>query len=251
MKSIEVAGKSIEEAKQAALEQLGVAEAEVEFEVLKRPGAVAGLFGGGEYRLRATVTAEAKGEEVAAIAETAPEAAEPAQAPEAIEEPETQPSGARAQVCQEIAERAQQIATDLVRFIGIENAEVIITDTSDREVALEIQADNAGLLIGRHGETLDALQLIVAIGANKGFEDGVRVILDTENYRQRHLETLESMAQSYAQEVKAKGEEVVIPDLKAYERRVVHMALRDDPEVKTYSEGEGRDRVLVISPVRR
>jgi len=249
MRSIEIAGKSIEEAKQTALEQLGVPEAEVEFEVLKRPGAVAGLFGGGEYLVRATVIAEAQDEggevsaEAAAEVEEQPETAEEAEAPEAVQ------GDARAQVRQQIAERAQQITADIVQFIGVENVEVIVREISEREIALEIQADNAGLLIGRDGETLDAMQLVVAIGANKGFTDGVRVILDTENYRQRHTEMLENMAQSCAQKAKDQGEELVMPDLNAYERRIVHMALRDDPEVKTYSEGEGNDRVLVISPV--
>ncbi len=249
MRSIEIVGKSIEEAQQAALEQLGVSEAEVRFEVLKRPGAVAGLFGSGEYRVRATVIAEGQDEGGEVSAEAAAKVEEQAEAAEETEEPEAEPSDARAQVRQQIAERAQQVTADIVRFIGVENAEVIVREISEREIAIEIQTDDAGLLIGRDGETLDAMQLVVAIGANKGFTDGVRVILDTENYRQRHTEMLENMAQSYAQKAKDQGEELVIPDLNAYERRIVHMALYDDPGIKTYSEGEGHDRVLVISPV--
>lgn len=133
--------------------------------------------------------------------------------------------------------------------MGIENLEVEITGVDTEEVRLGIEGDNLGLLIGRHGETIDALQLVVAIGANKPFQDGARVILDAENYRARHKKMLEDMAADYAEEVKERGKEAVIPNLKAYERRIVHLALVDDPDVETYSEGEGTDRCLVISPV--
>jgi len=110
--------------------------------------------------------------------------------------------------------------------------------------------DSLGLLIGQEGNTLDALQLIVAIGANKGIEDGCRVVLDTANrYRERHCEHLRRRARQAAEEARATGREVVMSDLKSYERRIVHMELADEPGIETYSEGEGRYRRLVISPV--
>lgn len=134
-------------------------------------------------------------------------------------------------------------------MLGIENLEVEITGVDSDEVRLDVKGDNLGLLIGRHGQTIDAMQLVVAIGANKPFDDGARVILDAENYRARHKQMLEDMAADYAEEVKERQEEAVIPDLKAYERRIMHLALVDDPDVETYSEGEGSDRQLVISPI--
>jgi len=111
-----------------------------------------------------------------------------------------------------------------------------------------VEGDDLGLLIGRHGATLDAVQLIVAIGANREVNDGARVIVDAEGYRARHRQVIEGRAIKLAEEAVASGKEVVVPDLKAYERRLMHLTLKDNPTVETYSEGEGADRVLVISP---
>lgn len=151
---------------------------------------------------------------------------------------------------QQVADRARELTDNMARMMGVENLEVEITGVDEDEVRLDIKGENLGLLIGHHGETIDAMQLIVAIGANKPFDDGARVILDAENYRARHREMLEEMAADYAKAVKDRGEEAVIPDLKAYERRIMHLTLVDDPDVETYSEGEGSDRHLVISPVK-
>jgi spoIIIJ-associated protein len=169
----------------------------------------------------------------------------------ATDEFEPTSAGDRNQRLQQIAEQARQLTVELVTLMGIGEAEVELVGTSDREISLEISAHNAGMLIGRHGETLDALQLIVAIGANKGFREGARIVLDTEGYRNRHVKMLEDMARSYASKVKERGQELVVEDLKAYERRIIHMTLRDEPDVETYSEGDGTDRVLVISPVTK
>lgn len=240
MKSIEVAGKTLDAAKSAALEQLGVAEGEVQFEVLKKPGAVAGLLGGGEYLVKATLMQSQDGRP--------DETVQQEEGSDLTDQPESEPDGDQDARLQQIAERALQVTADLIELMGVENGQVKLVDISDREIALEISTDSPGMLIGRHGETLDALQLVVAIGANKGLREGARIILDTEDYRQRHVEMLENMARSYAAKAKDKGQEVVIEGLKAYERRIVHMTLRDDPDVGTYSEGEGNDRILVISP---
>ncbi len=267
MKSVEAAGKTLDEAKRAALEQLGVGEEEVEFEVLKRPGAVAGLFRSGEYSVRATLRAEMEEvtEEEHAAAETAeeelaPEAEEAAEdatgeevvaaevTEEAVPEETEGLSAGREEVLDEIATKAKDAASDIVGLMGMGDVSVEVTGVEDTEIGLEISGDEPGLLIGRDGETLDALQLVVAIAANKGRADGARIVLDAENYRERHVHKLEDMARSYAAEAKESDQEVVLPDLRPYDRRIIHMTLRDDPEVETYSEGEGRRRVLVISP---
>jgi len=259
MRSIEAAGKSIEEAKEKALAELGVAESDVTIEVVKRPGTVAGLFGGGEYRVKVTVSADLQNEKAEAAegqgAETVVEAdTEEVAAREipAADDQAVSAGGESADILDDtvalVGRRAQQAAEDIARMVGVDNVRTRLTQTEEREVCIQVDGDNPGLLIGRHGETLDALQLIVAIAANKGLDDGARVIVDAEDYRNRHTQMIEKMARSYASEAKEKGQEVVMPDLKAYERRIVHMTLRDDPDVETYSEGEGAERVLVISP---
>jgi len=104
------------------------------------------------------------------------------------------------------------------------------------------------MLIGRHGATLDALQMLAGLVANSGFEHGARVVVDAEQYRERRRQMLVEMAQQQADKAKESQQEVVIPDLKPFERRIIHLALKEDPEVETYSEGEGDERCIVISP---
>jgi len=128
------------------------------------------------------------------------------------------------------------------------NAEVVVNEIEEGEITVEIRGEGLGLLTGRHGATLDALQMLAAIVANPNHDPGSRIIVDAENYRERRRELLRQMAIQQAEKAKESQQEVVIPDLKAFERRIVHLALKDDPEVETYSEGEGDDRCIVISP---
>ena len=241
MRSVEVSDKTIEAAKEAALEQLGVPEDRVQFEVLRSPDTAAGLPGSAEYVIRATIAEDADSPEGTSMTDKA----SPAQTDGFPEAPQISDRDSR---LQQIAERACQLTTDIIGLMGAADGKVTLTGTTDREIALDISTENAGMIIGRHGDTLDALQLIVAIGANKGFIEGARVILDTEGYRSRHVESLQDMARSYADRAREKDQELVIEGLNAYERRIIHMTLRDDPDVETYSEGDGNDRVLVISP---
>ncbi|NLO04311.1 MAG: KH domain-containing protein [candidate division WS1 bacterium] len=241
MDCAEGSGKTLEEAQQAALAELGATADEVQFEILERPGPLTGLFRRQqEYRVRASrtpMTGESEAQEPSAAVEEI-----------AISGDEQSAEVAEQMPHQELAEAGRDLLSRIITLMGVEG-EVRIEECTDEEVRLNVVGDDVGLLIGRHGVTLDALQLVVAIGANREANEGVRVIVDAEDYRARHKDMIESKAQKLAAEAKATGREIVVPDLKAYERRLMHLALEDDPEVETYSEGTGDDRVLVISPV--
>jgi len=230
-------GKTLEEARQDALDRLGVSEDQVEFEVLDKPGGLSGILGRSTWRVRARVAEEeAEETEDAAAADDVP--ADTTAAPDT--EDGVMPH-------RDLAEAGREVLQQMVTLMGSDGV-VEFGACTDGEVELNIEGEDLGILIGRHGATLDAIQLIVAIAANRDVADGARVIVDAEGYRERHRQMLEARAQEYANEVKSSGREVVIPDLKSYERRYMHMLLKDDPDVETYSEGEGDDRVLVISP---
>ena len=230
-------GKTLEEARQDALDKLGVSEEQVEFEVVDKPGGLSGILGRSACKVRARLI-EADIEEPEA-ATAANEIATDAPAASATED--------GIMPHQELAEAGREFLQQMVTYMGADGVVEISSCTED-EVELNVEGEDLGILIGRHGATLDAIQLIVAIAANRDIADGARVIVDAEGYRERHRQMLEARAQEYADEVKSSGREVVIPDLKSYERRYMHVLLKDDPEVATYSEGEGADRVLVISP---
>lgn len=235
MDTAQATGKTLEEAKAAALAQLGATEDEADIEIIEEPRKLLGFIGNaGDYVVKATLKISAPAVE----AEAAPEA-EPQEAPAA-----PVAAGVPNQI---IADRAQQFLAETTRLMGL-TTDVVVTEMVPGEVSLEIRGEGLGLLIGRHGATLDALQMLAAVVANTGYDQGARIVVDAENYRERRREMLRTMAIQQAEKAKESQQEVVIPDLKAFERRIVHLALKDDPDVETYSEGEGEDRCIVISP---
>jgi spoIIIJ-associated protein len=126
-------------------------------------------------------------------------------------------------------------------------AEIHIDDTEDG-IKITLRGPNMGILIGHRGETLDSLQYLVSLVINKDCSGSQykRVVLDTENYRQKREETLKRLAQRLAQNAKATNKSIVLEPMNPYERRIIHAALQDNPYVKTRSEGEEPFRKVVI-----
>ncbi len=249
MRSVEVTGKTLEEAKAAAAEQLGVSEDELSYEIIEEPKRFLGLLGTSDYRITASVqdTAVQDGTDEPAAAEAPGD--EPVDEPAAGSEnaeTEAAPPG-DGSVQQLVAHNALEALENIISLMDLD-AEVTLGEVTDEEVALEVIGTDAHRLVGRQGATLDALQLIVAVMANRGLDDGARVIVDAEGYREQRTQLLEEMACSHAEQAKEAMKEIVIKDLKPYERRIIHLALKDDPDIETYSEGEGNDRHIVISP---
>lgn len=244
MRSVEATGKTLEEATAAAAELLDAAVADLDIEVLDEPKkGVWGLLGGHEFRVKATL---AGGDEQPPTTEPqAPVAAPPD--PQAPSEPgapaDTLPPGD----VTALADSAVEVLNHITSLMGL-RAQAEVASIEEEQVTVELTGEDAGRLIGHHGATLDALQLITAIIAHRDAPRAVRLVLDAEGYRARREETLREMALSHADQARQAGKEIVITDLKPYERRIVHLTLRDNPDVETYSEGEGDDRRLVISP---
>ncbi|MDR2006347.1 MAG: protein jag [Acidaminococcales bacterium] len=115
-------------------------------------------------------------------------------------------------------------------------------------VNFEIYGPDMGILIGKHGQTLDALQYLVNLVANKGHDNWVKIQLDIENYRKRREETLSRLALRLADKVRRRSERVALEPMNSHERKIIHMALQDDRRITTYSEGEGHYRHVVITP---
>ena len=259
MHEIELRAKTLEEARKAAAFQLGVSPEQIEIEVLEEPrGLVAGLLGG-TYRVRARIKQEVfapgsdheqsiEEEEQFDVSKfTLSGAQEPATPPA---EPEPAVDDKEGPPNTQVAENAREFLNGLMKVWGLD-AEAQITYAGPDEVHIELVGEDLAVLIGRYGTTLDALQTITAAAANRGVEQGARVILDAENYRERRRESLERLARSTAEKVKKTGREIAIPNLRAHERRVIHLTLRDDPDVETYSQGEGSRRRLIVAPKRR
>lgn len=144
-------------------------------------------------------------------------------------------------------EACEKFVEDVLNAMNME--EVKVTSTVDEEGALSItmEGKNMGILIGKRGQTLDSLQYLASLVANKGEEEYVRVKVDTENYRQRRKDTLENLAKNIASKVRRTGRAVVLEPMNPYERRVIHSALQADRYVETHSEGEEPFRKVVVT----
>jgi spoIIIJ-associated protein len=131
-----------------------------------------------------------------------------------------------------------------------EPATVTATQEEDR-INLLIETSDAGLLIGKQGQTLDALQYLVTKMLAKQTRGKVRIAIDVEAYRARHNEALALLAQKYGEKVKRSGRPITLNPMNPYDRRIVHMALQGDKDLKTISRGEGLYKKVVISPARK
>ena len=117
----------------------------------------------------------------------------------------------------------------------------------EKEMSINLVGEDMGILIGKRGQTLDSLQYLVGMVVNKGSEGYIRVKLDTENYRSRRKETLETLAKNIAYKVKRTKRSVSLEPMNPYERRIIHAALQNDKYVTTRSEGEEPFRQVVIA----
>lgn len=150
----------------------------------------------------------------------------------------------------EIADTAIAALKDVLKYFNVGEVTIDEYEGDEGELILDITGDDLAVLIGRHGKTLDALQfLISAITVRKiGFR--FPVIIDVESYKNRQRQKLESLAHSSANKAASQGRSIKLRPMTPYERRIIHVALRDDKRVNTASEGEGVGRHVVVVPVK-
>jgi spoIIIJ-associated protein len=148
-----------------------------------------------------------------------------------------------------ITKRVEDFLTGLFMTIGVDVS--IETYEEVNKLYVEIISDSAGLIIGKRGKTLEALQLLTNIIVNKNQENWKKVVLDIENYRDKRETTLRELASKVAEKVKKTGKPQLLEPMNPFERRIIHMTLQNDPDVYTKSEGNGTLKMVKIYPKRR
>lgn len=227
MEYVEGEGQTIDEAIENALKKLGVTRDKVTVDILSE--ATKGIFGFGAKKARVRAALR-----------------RPLLEPEAeVEAPE--PPVEEKRISQEEAEAAAQkgkeVLAEILRLMGFQ---ITIEVKAEEEVVLDIQGDNSGLLIGRKGQTLEALQYLLL--RMLGEREGPEIVLDAGNYRERRRKSLEDMALRLGEKAKRQRKSVAMDALSAADRRIVHAALQDDPWLTTKSLGRGAYRRLLIIP---
>ena len=278
--SIRVSAKTLDDAITEALIQLGVTSDRLEYEVIEKGSA--GFLGIGmkqavieawkkeeepevtvediikeEFRAEKKPEAPKKKEKPARVKEEAK--AEPAAEvkketaaePAAVKEEPEEAAPVKKEV--ELAKVEDQTIEAVSQFINdtlkAMNMEVKTSASIDEDGALciDMEGEHMGILIGKRGQTLDALQYLANRVANKHQDGYVRVKLDTENYRARREETLKHLAKNIAHKVKRNRRPVALEPMNPYERRIIHSALQSDPYVTTHSAGEEPYRMVVVT----
>ncbi|MEG0831132.1 MAG: RNA-binding cell elongation regulator Jag/EloR [Acidaminococcaceae bacterium] len=233
MISIEKTGKTVAEALQAALTELAVTEEQVDVVVLAEPKeAFLGFFGGRQAKIQVTVKEKAPQQQVAV--DTINAASVESETPKITVSNDE--AIAVAKVFLQKIFNAMKIEVVMEKFLNKE----------DGIVTFKLHGPDMGILIGKHGQTLDSLQYLTNLVANKNSSERIRIMVDVEDYRERRVETLTRLATRLADKVKHNGERVVLEPMNPHERKIIHMALQNDNKVSTLSEGEEPYRKVVI-----
>ena len=156
---------------------------------------------------------------------------------------------ARIRVCKK--EDVQDIVKDFLKRL-FENMHLNVEvdmkyDEEEKVIYIDLKGDEMGLLIGKRGQTLDSIQYLTSLVANKNREEYIKIKMDTENYRERRKVTIENLAKNIAIKVKKTRRPATLEPMNPYERRLIHAALQNDKYVETYSEGEEPFRKVVVN----
>jgi len=254
MRSIETEAESIDQAIEKALQTLQVGREEAAIEILA--DATRGLFGfgGTKARVRATVRSSMN-QSLDDVAEPQLDSRETFEAPDAAppRESSRRKSTETAQPIPEaVAVRSKAVLTELLSHLGV-SANVDVRAGEDAgTIVLDVNGDSGGLLIGRRGQTLDALEYIVnRIVSRDRDTPTLRLMIDVERYRERRREYLTVLAHRLAGKVKETGRAVTLNPMSPRDRRIVHIALQDDAAVTTRSYGDGHYRKVLIVPAEK
>ena len=158
----------------------------------------------------------------------------------------TKPAVISVTVKKSLLERTQAFCEELFDAMKVETTVNIDFKEEDNVMNIDLSGSDMGILIGKRGQTLDSIQYLTSLVLNKGKEKYVRIKVDTENYRQRRKDTLESLAKNIAYKVKRSRRSVALEPMNPYERRIIHSALQGDKFVSTKSEGEEPFRHVVV-----
>lgn len=244
-------GPTVEEAVDLALEELGVQQDAVEYEVLQEPARK--LFGVGaerEARVRVWVKDSyldtlAEARDVASDILGVTESDEAEQLPAELTNEDRELSD---EEMDRVADTAVESLKAILGHLGIEDPTVEEYEGDEQEIILDVVGGDLGLLIGRHGRTLDALQTAVGAITTRSLGFRYPIVVDVEGYRHRRRQKIEDIARRAADRAARHHQPVRLRPMTAYERRVVHVALRADNRVITGSDGQEPYRQVVITP---
>jgi len=228
METYEFEGKTTEEAIQNAARELNLPVEELSVDVIE-PGSagIFGLVGGRKAKIKVTLKT-------------------PSELEEEGEEEEQEPGERREEPQENDVNFAKRTLEEILALIPVEAT--VAASRGEGRITLRVQGDRSGLLIGRKGKTLDALQFLVNKIVSKALDKKIDVVIDSENYRRRREDSLTQLALKMGDKAKRIKKPVTTNPMNPHDRRLIHLALKDDEHLETRSRGEGLLKRVVIIP---
>ena len=257
---IEKTGKTVDEAVQAAAAEFGVAASDVEYEILETPTKrLFGLFGETPAKIRASIKVSEQPPVVeepatATVEEPARTVEEPVQSEQPSIEPVLEPSPVEEEPSDaEDIDKAIDAAESFLQkvFAAMQLEATIEVEETEESVKLNLSGKGLGILIGRRGQALDALQYLLNLAVNRKSEEKFFFTLDVEDYRRRREEALIKLAKGVAERAIKTRREVRLEPMSRHERKIIHTVLQDNDRVETHSTGEDPYRYVIVTPVKR
>ena len=246
METLEIEGKTIDEAIEKACRDFGVSREKLNIELISEGSTgFLGLMGGRKARIKAcllSIDATLDMPLTALQPETAEKIQEAGIAAATFDRPPAADDD-------KVGERAKAVLEGILAHMGI--AAPVSVEETDESILLNIKGDGGGMIIGRRGQNLDAIQYIVNKAANRSRDGRKMIIIDTEAYRKRREESLVTLAGKLGEKVKKTKKAVTVSHMNAHDRRIIHMALQNDASLTTRSRGEGEYRKIVILPAKK
>jgi spoIIIJ-associated protein len=228
METYEFEGKTTEEAIQNAARELNLPVEELSVDVIE-PGSagIFGLVGGRKAKIKVTLKT-------------------PSELEEEEEEEEQEPGERREEPQENDVNFAKRTVEEILALIPVEAT--VAASRGEGRITLKVQGDRSGLLIGRKGKTLDALQFLVNKIVSKALDKKIDVVIDSENYRRRREDSLTQLALKMGDKAKRIKKPVTTNPMNPHDRRLIHLTLKDDEQLETRSRGEGLMKRVVIIP---
>lgn len=235
--STEKKAKSVDEAIELALSELGIERKNADVEIVQYPKK--GFLGVGSKDAVVKVTAKTQEEPKTAKEETPVKE-------KTVSKPKKAKANGGVYNSDLPAENARNFVKDILTAMGIEAT--VTAELKNDVVEINLEGENMGVVIGKRGDTLDSLQYLTSLVVNQKSEDYIKVSIDTENYREKREEVLNALAQRLAAKVVRTGRKFALEPMNPYERRIIHSNLQDNDEVTTFSIGQEPYRKVVIAP---
>ncbi len=247
---MEYEGNSVESAIKKASEDLKIPAHELKHDVISSGSSgIFGLVGTKKARIRVKASMKAHSDKTPAGDETGVEGSnsDTLETVRSLVEATFDADKSETEISGEVIEFSQDLLQRIVDFITAD-AKVTVTGKGRDQILLKVDGGNSAILIGKRGQTLEAMQYLVEKGVNKSSPKRIRVEIDIEGYLENRKINLLKLASRLAQKAKRTGKPMTVGQMNAHDRRIVHLSLKDDKQIRTQSMGEGYNRKLVIFP---